>query len=189
MRMANWSIAMMISTEVMLSCPELLIELVRTVAVWKSMRMTVMVNAQFMRCSVLHRSTLCYLADSLTCMVCNGYDEKAGMVSILTDSISISDCPWFFMALMRSLLVAVFGSSSFFKACIFLLTTSYSRNTTGTRKSVKVTGQMIMRLIFRQVTEYAEMKSNSFSRYFRSSFSTAPINVNFFSQDSAKSLL
>lgn len=91
MRMANWSIVMMMSTEVILSCPELLIELVRIVTVWKSIRMTAIVNAQLMRCYVLHRSTLCYLAGSLTCIVCSGSDEKAGMVSMLTVSISISD--------------------------------------------------------------------------------------------------
>lgn len=95
----------------MLSCPELLMEFVRTFAVWNSIRMIITVNAQLIRCSVLHRSTLCCLADSLACNVCSGYEEKAGMVSILTESISISDCPWFFIAFIRSLLVAGFGSS------------------------------------------------------------------------------
>lgn len=82
----------MMSTEVILSCPELLMELERIITVWKKSMMLVKPMAQFSTISPLLLEVHPYRSfASSKCL--SGSDEIAGMASILTVSIYISDSP------------------------------------------------------------------------------------------------
>jgi hypothetical protein len=91
-RMVNWSIQKMMRTEVMLSCPELLIELLKAITVSNSRTMLESPIKQFRTTSDLLRAIL--PSHSFASSVGRrGSAEIAGIASILTESISIYDSP------------------------------------------------------------------------------------------------
>ena len=109
-RMESWSMQKMMRTEVMLSCPELLIELDRTITVCSKSMILVKLTAQFITTSALPRDIHPYLSlASYKC--CSGSEETAGMASMFTVSISSSDSPWFFTAFILLFLGFSFTAS------------------------------------------------------------------------------
>jgi len=148
-RTANWSMEAIMRTEVMLSCPELLIEFVSVITVWNSIKMLERQRALLRTSSDLLRDTL---PPSFTSSVGpSGCAETAGMASMLIVSIYISDYPWFRMALTACLGRASFSTYETLGRLHFLSATSKAMKVSGRRKREKVTGHRMMRLICRQV--------------------------------------
>lgn len=81
----------MMRTEVMLSCPELLMELVSVVTVWNSIKMLETHSALLRISSGLLRGILPPSFTSYTGR--SGYAEAAGIASMFTVSIYNSDYP------------------------------------------------------------------------------------------------
>lgn len=80
-------------------------------------------------------------------------DEIAGMASIFTASIYISDSPWFFIEFSPFFFgVALPYASETFRKFTFFSSISKARKRRGSRKRLKATGQRMMWLICRHVT-------------------------------------